>query len=300
MSESIGVAVPTRDRPDSLRRLLLSLAEGTRMPEEIVVVDQGDPAVTRSLLGQFAGLGVPVTHVLDDGRGLSRSRNRALAESTAAIVAFIDDDCVASARWLEAIAQGFAQDGGLTAVTGPVLPLGPERPGLYAVSSRTSREQRAFRGDVLPWLVGTGGNLAIRRSRLEPARTLFDTRLGAGSPGHAGEDLDLLRRLLRGGHVVLYARDAVVLHERQTLDRRMRSRFGYGRGVGAALALWARSRDAYAVHTLGAWFALRGGILLTALRTRNRRGSREELLVAMGTLSGLVYGARAKDPERTL
>jgi hypothetical protein len=179
-------------------------------------------------------------------------------------------------------------------VTGPVLPLGDRRPGLYPVSSRDASEERRFRGDVLPWDVGTGGNFAVRRQSLDADQPLFDPRLGAGSAGRAGEDLDVLRRILRAGHTVLYASGAVVLHEQQTLERRIRSRFGYGHGVGAAVGLWVRALDPFAGRMLGAWLAMRVRRLAVALVARDRLRAREELLVLAGTACGLWYGARAK------
>ncbi|HWN40716.1 MAG TPA: glycosyltransferase family A protein, partial [Thermoanaerobaculia bacterium] len=111
------------------------------------------------------------------------------------------DDLVASAQHpppnLPPFPTAPSQGGGTggthppDAVTGRVLPLGPEQPGLYAVSSRTSLAPADFAGRALPWLVGTGGNFAARRDWLLRAGG-FDERLGAGSPGGSGEDMDIL------------------------------------------------------------------------------------------------------------
>src|SRR5262249_59428676 len=110
-------------------------------------------------------------------------------------------------------------------------------------SSRRGTERVEFRGRPLPWLVGTGANIAVRRewaSRIGG----YDERLGAGTRGGAGEDLDFLYRLLRSGAHVRYEPDALVYHERQSKARRRKTRTSYGRGVGACCALWLRERDA--------------------------------------------------------
>ena len=93
---------------------------------------------------------------------------------------------------------------------------------------------------------------------------------------------------------MLYSSGAVVLHEQQTLERRIHSRFGYGHGVGAAAGLWIRARDPCAARMLGVWLRMRGRRLAVALLARDRLRSREELLMLAGTACGLWYGARAK------
>jgi O-antigen biosynthesis protein len=290
---AISVAIPTGDRPEALRRLLAAALAGDHRPEEIVIVDHGDASVTSAVVEDIAADGIAVRQVAEPGSSLSRSRNAAIAAARSPLVAFIDDDCVPTSGWLSSIVSAFAANPDLAAVTGPVLPLPPNRPGLHPLSSRGASQERSFKGDVLPWDVGTGGNLAVRRHALGTSEPLFDVRLGAGSAGRAGEDLDVLRRLLRAGHTVLYARGAVVLHEQQTIERRIRSRFSYGHGVGAAVALWIRDRDAFAIRVLLAWILMRGRRLAVALLGRDRLRSHEELRVLAGTAYGLWYGAHA-------
>ena len=188
--------------------------------------------------------------------------------------------------------EGRRPETSFDAVTGRVLPLGPELPGLYAVSSRISEAPAEFAGPALPWLVGTGGNFAARREVLLRAGG-FDERLGAGSPGGSGEDMDLLYRLLRSGARIRYEPEAVVYHERQPRDRRLASRSSYGRGIGACCGLWLRGRDLNALAVLGHWLRMRGGMAAGAVRRRQWSSVREELLVLGGTARGLVYGLRA-------
>jgi hypothetical protein len=80
---------------------------------------------------------------------------------------------------------------------------------------------------------------------------------------------------------------ALVLHERQTAERRISSRYSYGKGVGAMIGLRLRRRDFGGLRQLAGWLALR---LRLAIR---RRSPREELRVLAGTATGLVYGIRA-------
>lgn len=281
----LTVAVATLDRPQGLARCLEALAAGTVLPAEVIVVDQGsEPAPVPEL-------GLPIRYLRQERRGLAASRNLALAEASRPVLAVTDDDCVPDVGWVAALENALGSPD-LDAVTGPVLPLGPDSPGLYAVSSRTSAAPADFAGRALPWLVGTGGNFAARRERLLRAGG-FDERLGAGSPGGAGEDMDILYRLLRAGARIRYEPRAVVFHERQPRDRRLASRSAYGRGIGACCGLWLRGRDLHALAVLGGWLRLRGALAAGALRRRQWGGVREELLVLGGTARGLVYGLRS-------
>lgn len=287
------VAVATLDRPEGLARCLEALAAGEVLPAEVIVVDQGQGEEAAGVVEAVRGRGLPVRLVRQERRGLAASRNLALAEAGRPVLAVTDDDCVPDAGWVAALDQALHQTPDPPdAVTGRVLPLGPERPGLYAVSSRTSAVPVDYAGRALPWLVGTGGNFAARREWLERAGG-FDERLGAGSPGGAGEDMDLLYRLLRAGARIRYEPRAVIYHERQARDRRLASRSSYGRGIGACCGLWLRGRDLHALAVLGHWLRMRGGMAAGAVKRRQWSSVREELLVLGGTARGLVYGLRA-------
>jgi hypothetical protein len=115
---------------------------------------------------------------------------------------------------------------------------------------------------------------------------------GAGSRGRAGEDLDLIDRLLRAGAMIRYEPEAVVYHERQDRTRRLASRSGYGHGVGAACGLRLREGDRHQLLTLGAWLLLRGRVTAKFALSGRWEGLHEERLVLRGTLDGLVYGFR--------
>ena len=159
----------------------------------------------------------------------------------------------------------------------------------FAVSSnlakRTFDDLRQF-GEVRR---GSIGNF-----RFVNVTTRLAERLGAGSPGSAGEDMDLLYRLLRAGARIRYEPEALVFHERQPRERRLASRSAYGRGVGACCGLWLRGRDLHAIPVLGGWLRMRAGMAAGAVRRRQWESLREEMLVLGGTARGLIYGLRSE------
>lgn len=284
----LTVAIATLDRPEGLARCLTALATGAQPPAEVLVIDQGEGGID-GVLAAARGAGLEVVHLRQERRGLAASRNLALASARCPVVAVTDDDCIPGAGWVAALGRAFGDDPDLAAVTGRVLPWGPESAGLYAVSSRTGTERAEFTGRALPWMVGTGANFAVRKPWAERAGG-FDERLGVGTRGQAGEDMDLLWRLLRAGARIRYDPEAVVHHQRQPRERRLASRSSYGRGMGACVGLRLRGGDAWALPILARWLLLRGGQAWRGLRRGERSALREEMLVLGGTAAGLFYG----------
>lgn len=289
---SIGVAISTVGRPRELARCLESLINGTRQPVEVVVVDQGTDGEIERVVAGAAEAGLHVTHVAQPRLGLGAGQNVAVAGTRTDIVAVIDDDCVAHNQWVDSIVGVLVANGGPDVVTGPVLPLPPEADRQLPVSTRTSRDARTFVGPSAPWHVGSGNNFAFKRPWFD-AIGGCDARLGPGSPGRGGVDMDLFYRLLRAGAVIRYDPTAIVYHSRATpADRRAR-RGPYGYGMGACSMLWYRDGDRRGLRILVEWLAFRTSLLARALATRNWRAAHEEILVLGGTLAGIHHGLRA-------
>lgn len=84
---TVGVVIPSHNRPDALARALQSLAEQTSAPDQIVVVDDGSepPIDAEGLSG--------VTLVRNErASGASAARNRGWQSLDTDWVAFLDDD----------------------------------------------------------------------------------------------------------------------------------------------------------------------------------------------------------------
>lgn len=289
---NLTVGISTLERPGGVARCLDAILAGTALPAEIIVVDQSSGEATQVAVEQRRTGLVPIVYHRQQRRGLSASRNAVLARASCPVIAVTDDDCVPSPQWITAIDRAFRSPAAPDVVTGRVLPLGPEVPGLYAVSSRTSAVPAIFTGNVVPWVAGTGGNCAVKREWIERIGR-YDERLGAGSPGGAGEDLDWLYRLLRAGARIQYEPEVLIYHERQSKARRIATRSSYGRGAGACCGVWLRRGDVHALRMLGYWMILRTRLMVRAVRRRQWSIVYEELLVQRGTVAGLLYGIRA-------
>jgi GT2 family glycosyltransferase len=246
----VSVVVCTRDRPDSVITALVGLT-GLRYPSfEIVVVDNAptSSATREAVLAQFGG-DSRVRYVCEPRPGLSRARNRGVAEAAAEIVAFTDDDVRVDPWWLDGIMRGFRASPGASCVTGLIATAQLENSAQLYFHLRegwgTACERRVFdlEGNrdesplypYSPGIFGAGANFAMSRTALKEIGG-FDEALGAGTISGGGEDLDMFMRVILAGHRLVYEPSAIVWHFHRTdlaeLTRQMRA---YGTGCTAAL-----------------------------------------------------------------
>src|SRR3712207_5560384 len=97
---AVTVVVPTRGRAAYLVVTLDSLLrQRTRIPHEILVVDDGATDGTRDVAAR-AGV-----RCLSHARphSLNAARNTGIRASRSPLVAFVDDDVEAPPRWLDAL-----------------------------------------------------------------------------------------------------------------------------------------------------------------------------------------------------
>jgi glycosyltransferase involved in cell wall biosynthesis len=123
-SPSISVAIPTRNRAALVVGALESVVDQLAPGDELVVVDNGSSDDTATAAADFMRRSWPQGKViLEPRRGVSHARNRALQESTAAVVAFLDDDERADPTWLAELRQAWVETGPrVAAIGGPVRP----------------------------------------------------------------------------------------------------------------------------------------------------------------------------------
>lgn len=102
----ISVILTTYQRPENLRRSLVSLAmqRGVEGRFELVVTDDGSTDQTADIVGDFArGAPFPVQFVTQPHEGFraARVRNNGVRASTGRYLVFLDGDCVAPPNHLE-------------------------------------------------------------------------------------------------------------------------------------------------------------------------------------------------------
>lgn len=306
--EPLSVVVCSRDRPAQLGMCLKPLRQLRYDAFEVVVVDNApsddEPAEQfRNVVGDDSRF----RYVMEPRPGLSRARNRGLAEAAFAHVAFTDDDVLVDPLWLDGVARGFSRDRKAGCVTGlvpsaqldtPFQRYFDQRvwwssrvePHVYDLIERT-RESRLFPFDA--GRIGTGANFAVDRELIERIGG-FDLALGAGSPTRGGEDLDAFVRVLRAGRSIVYEPSAIVWHlHRAVFEELRRQLYGFGMGLSAYISK-------YLADPATRWELLRrippAVLHMLSLWGRAERGSNSSLILAeaRGMMAGPFAYRRAR------
>ncbi len=118
---SVVVCTYTEARWRDLRATLRSLEAQTQRPYQIVVAVDHNPALLARVRRELVGvLAVPN----DEAPGLGGARNSGVRAARGSVVAFIDDDAVASRDWLKILAAGY-EDASVLGVGGAIDPEWP-------------------------------------------------------------------------------------------------------------------------------------------------------------------------------
>lgn len=194
---AISVVVPTCGRPQLLARCLAAVCGQSLSPQcyEVIVVDDRPSARTAAVVDRMRGVGPPVRYLANHGpHGPAAARNLGWRAARGAVVAFTDDDTVASTHWLAFGAAAFRPS--TAAVCGRVVVPLDDRP--------TDYERDAARLEGAEFITA---NCFCRRIILLRLGG-FDERFRLAWR----EDSDLHFRLLGMGAEVVAAPRALVLH----------------------------------------------------------------------------------------
>jgi glycosyltransferase involved in cell wall biosynthesis len=145
---SIVTTVYTPERLKDINELLDSLNAQTYKNTEILVVAERSVELADSIKKYIAEKGYANMRVLfNQGEwGSYPSRNLAIGEAKGDVIAFVDDDALPFANWVEQTVKVYTEDSSVVGVTGPILPRWQDRSmkwfprELYWVFSCTYRE----------------------------------------------------------------------------------------------------------------------------------------------------------------
>jgi GT2 family glycosyltransferase len=217
------------------------VAAGELEPDEVIVVVDRNPSLFESLAGEEWP--VPVRVMESPGSGLAAARNAGWRAASSPLVAFIDDDAVASREWLRDLV------GALEAHAADIV-------GGF-IAPRWSDGEPAWYTPRLGWVVGCsydgmpqeaarvrnviGCNMLMRRDLLLRLDG-FAITLGRTDRGLAGcEETELCIRANRAGASVVLIPGApveqVLPHDRRQLRYAIRRGWGEGRSKRALVAL---------------------------------------------------------------
>jgi glycosyltransferase involved in cell wall biosynthesis len=249
LATTLTIAIPTHNRAATLRQTLASVARlsiSQGIEADCVVIDNASNDDTAAIVEDFArDAAIPTRRVMEPRLGSSFARNRAVDETRAEFLFFVDDDAIAEPNWATELLSDLRQRN-LDVACGMVLPqwsspppawLGPSLWVKLAVHDRPIIEASA------PQSVETlanyfSANVGFRRSAFDRfGKFREDLGVVGGNP-MSGEDTELFARIIARGGRIGFAPRAIVHHmipaERMTRSYLRRKSFAYG--VGSAFA----------------------------------------------------------------
>ena len=224
---NFSIVIPTFFRPGPLRNCLKALAvmDYPRTRYEVIVINDGAPFMqTKDLIPLGASMTLRVFN--QSNRGPASARNMGASRALGEAIAFTDDDCAPSPKWLKSLVGGLTQGDQCAAGGRTVNQLQDNAYAiasqmmvdyLYCVMNESSEKARFL----------ASNNLAVPKDRFM-AMGGFDT----GFTRAAGEDRDFCRRWVQRGYGMVYVSDAVVFHAHDFgFPGYLRQHFNYGRGA---------------------------------------------------------------------
>jgi len=224
-----SLIVMTRNRPLPLARCLESIQRfrWDLPPPEIIVVDDGSNPPAREVTERFPSLAI--TTVCQEHSGVAAARNLGLKRSAGARVAFIADDYVLPADYLQDVETFFQENPDAEVITYHLDPRGPSilRPvqKLYfdLVIGQEVPPEEAGRDVVRSYTLPASRAAVFRREVFERVG-MFDESLTVGEDGEFG------RRMARFGIPVhLFVNKRVIHYDARTSLDYFRQRIRYGR-----------------------------------------------------------------------
>ncbi len=123
MAERVSVIATVLNEVASIEALLQSLAEQTRLPDEIVIVDGGSTDGTLERLQAFAARSpLPMQVLSRPGANISAGRNAAIAAARGEIIASTDAGVRLGRTWLERLIAPFEGPNAPDVVSGFFVP----------------------------------------------------------------------------------------------------------------------------------------------------------------------------------
>jgi GT2 family glycosyltransferase len=251
----LTVLIPSRERPDRLRRCLDSILSSDYPHDriELLIVDNAPASdATQRVVDAYTDR-TNIRYLREDSLGSASARNRGLREVETDLVLMTDDDTVVDKHWITEVARTFSTYPEAAVVSGLLVPMELDTPAQvwFEQFGGFSRgfERRVFdlnehwpaNEPLYPWtagVFGTGNNFAFRIAAIRAVGG-FDPALGNGTPALGGVDTEILLRTILSGNTIVYEPRAIV-HHAHRIDYAALRRQIYAYGAGLT-AVWLKT-----------------------------------------------------------
>lgn len=301
----ISAIICTYNREQYLGAAIDSLLQQDCSAFEVVVVDNGSSDRTRNIVAARQG----VKYVFEPVVGLSVARNTGARVALSEILAYLDDDAVASPGWLKVLYNAYQSNDKLAVAGGKVTLLWPHgtRPPQWLSANLAANLGAYDLGDSIvyihqPGMTPRGLNYSIRRTFLEQIGG-FNINLGRiGKTLLSNEELQTTELALQLGWQVAYLPEALVAHN-VAPERLQRSWFlsrGWWQGISECYREQLAGRAGLGQLSLGGERLVRG--LYKSIKNFKDPALRFDNLVyaygQIGYLGAALRGIVFADKER--
>ncbi|AFY46952.1 glycosyl transferase [Nostoc sp. PCC 7524] len=274
---------------------------------EVVVVDNGSSDRTCEVAKQRAS-NSRFKYVFEPTIGLSVARNTGAKVARAEILAYLDDDAVATPHWLQVLYDAYQTNTQLAIAGGKVTLLWPAgvEPPKWLSPGLAGNLGAYDLGDSLvyietPGLTPRGLNYSLRRRFLEDIGG-FDPQLGrVGKNLLSNEELQMTELALQGGWQVAYLPQALVAHNvaPERINRAWFFNRGWWQGISECYREQLAGKAGIAQLSLGSERLIRG--LYKALKYLNDPAQSFDNLVyaygQVGYLNAVIKGLLSNNRE---
>ncbi len=220
-----SIIIPTYNRPAQLANCLNSLSalDYPANRFEVIVVDDGSNNPPNEVMSTF-GHQFQLSILTQQNAGPAAARNSGVAHARGPFLAFTDDDCAVTPKWLKALAARFSTSP-TRAIAGRTINALPHNP--FAAASQTIIDlvHAYYNADPSRAQFMASNNLALHAD-------VFHTLGGFDENFRTSEDRDLCDRLLYRRYMLTYAPEVMVYHFHDlSLHGFWQQHFAYGRGA---------------------------------------------------------------------
>jgi len=218
----VSAVIVAKNAKDTICYTLNSLRKQTRRPHEVLVIIPSANDNTLKALKEYSEVRIIISG--QSARGFQRAVGARYA--TGDIITFIDSDCVANPKWLEALEDLYSKREDIMAQGGTII----EIENLNQNPQRNIELKNSFpkRIKFLPT-----ANFSFRRGVINIIGN-FNEKL------NEGEDLDFCIRLLKNRISIVLNPKAIVYHSAKTAKLSIKRSVSYGKSRAIVFLMYKR------------------------------------------------------------
>jgi glycosyltransferase involved in cell wall biosynthesis len=275
-NEGISLITATIGRTEQLKHLIETLNSQSYRQFELIVVDQNNDCRLDSIIKNALLSGLDIHHIKSDKIGISYARNLALKKVRYCIIGFPDDDCWYEPQTIQNVITQFNKKTDLNCIVGRWVEYRYIKPLCEYYLSKN--EWLKFKD-----IVAHSITIFCRKSCFEKVGS-FNEQFGVGLYIGAGEETELMFRILCNDMNVLFTPDVRVHHQFRTDSLTLQQ-----------IRIRQRANGAIYVKQHISLNVIIRGLIAPLVKNRNILSG---IFMVIGRIEGMIYAKKIFTSER--